>query len=476
VAEDKHSKKHPASDQKKRQLKKKGTVAKSQDVPMAAGLLAAFAILVAMDGYFMRHFKNLMTHCFQQVEEIGKDRFDLVPLLLFAMKEIALLSLPVLAAVLVIGVVANVGQSGFILTGEQLKPNLKKINPMTKLKQWFSIKSLQELGKSLAKILIAGFIGYLVWKSAITTIVEIPLLDDTMQQEAEQLLGIGGKIIASLFWKIIILYVVVATIDYMFQKKNFLTEHKMTDKEVRDEYKNQEGDPYMKAKRRQMAQQIAMNQSAEHVDQSDVVVINPTELAIALKYDPELSPVPYVISKSEVRGADDIREAARKNGVPVVRNKPLARALYEMCEIGDIVPEDLYKPVAEVLAYVFALKDQTSAPEADVTAQEAQAPVAAQAHARHAAATSSATSPFGEPVVQVHDLTSIQVPVALPQPGQSQTAAGWTPSPAAASQPAGPMQWAPSPSWSDSGGWIASPEHAAPQPGVPWADQLPSQQ
>ena len=425
---------------------------------MAAGLLAAFLVLVSMRSYFMKHFMSLMEHSFEQVKYIGKGSFELIPLLLWAIKEVAYLSLPVLSAVLIIGVLSNLAQSGFIFTGEQLKPDIKKINPVTKLKQWFSIKSLQELGKSLAKILLAGFIGWLVWKGALQTIITSVLVQGTMHDEALQLMAIGAKIISSMFWKILILYVVVAFIDFMFQKKNYLTEHKMTDKEVRDEYKNQEGDPYMKAKRRQMAQQIAMNQSAEHVPESDVVVINPTELAIALKYDPAVSPVPYVLSKGDVRHADDIRESARKNGIPVVRNKPLARALFDMCEIGDIVPEDLYKPVAEVLAYVFALKDQAPAPAAD--------PTDAAVNARHSAATTTPPGMHaGEPI---HDLNSIQVPVPLPQPGVSAPAAGWAspattphaPQPLVHTQQLPPLQWSTAPVFT-------------PDPAQPWADQIP---
>jgi flagellar biosynthesis protein FlhB len=404
MAEDKHSKKHPASDHKKKQLKKKGTVAKSQDVPMALGLLAAFGVLVAMKGFFLTHFLDVMNRCWQELENIGHDNFDMKTLLLYGLLQTAMLSGPVLIAVMVAGIISNVAQTGFILTGEQLKPDIKKINPMTKLKQWFSIKSLQELGKSLAKILAAAFIGYIVWKGALTSIISSVLVDGSLQDQAMAIITLAGKIVSTMFWKILILYIVVAGIDFAFQRKNFTTEHKMTDIEVRDEYKQQEGDPYMKQKRRQMAQQVAMQQSTEYVPQSDVVVINPTELAIAIKYDPQVSPVPYVMSKGDKRHADEIRESARMSGIPVVRNKPLARALFEMCEIGDIVPEDLYRPVAEVLAYVFALKEETGV---DATASQQQAAPGQQ----------TVTAPSA-----IHDLGTIPVPRIAP--AGSHTAAG----------------------------------------------------
>lgn len=401
MAEDKHSKKHPASAKKKQDLKKKGTVPKSQDVPMAFGLLAAFGALLGMKDFYMHRFEEMMPRYFRTIADVRTpEGIDLMRLALDTILDIAMLSAPVLFAVVITAVIANVAQTGLILTGQQLKPDIKKLNPMTKIKQWFSIKSLQELGKSLAKILVASFLGYMVFKGSMNDIAESVSIDS-----AAGLLALGADVIRKLFIYIIILYVVVASVDYGMQRKNFTTEHKMTDKEVKDEYKNSEGDPYLKGKRRQIAQQIAMSPPQEHVPQSDVVVINPTQLAVALKYDPDVSPVPWVVARGEVVDADAIRAAARGAGVPVVRNKPLARALYELCEIGDIVPEDLYRPVAEILAYVFQLKEQMRADASDAAA--AANPLAAHANDAAAAAQRVDTAD----AEGVFDLGSVQIPV-----------------------------------------------------------------
>jgi flagellar biosynthetic protein FlhB len=468
VAEDKHSKKHPASDKKKRDLKKKGTTVKSQDVPMAAGLLAAAGALYFMGDDFVRRFLETLTYCVQQIEVIGKTgELDYGPLLIYIMTQVAILSMPVLGAVLIIAVISNVAQSGFIFTGEQLKPNINKLNPTKKLKQWFSVRSLQDLAKSLAKILAAFVIGALAWKAA------IPMIVESVAMSPEQLIAVAGTIISGIFWKILVLYIVVAIADYMFQRKNFSTEHKMTDKEVRDEYKNTEGDPYIKQKRRQMAQQVAYTQSQEHVPAGDVVVINPTELAIVLKYDPDVSPVPYVIAKGATRLADDIRSKAREHQIPVVRNKPLARALFDLCEIGDIVPEELFRPVAEVLAYVFALDERTA--DARAAAQAAQQ---AQAADPQADVPQQPVSPLPVPALQipppvqplVHELPEIQVPT-LQHPAASATAAGvesgsWQPIP----HQHEPMPLADLPlyNWSNPSylGGVTPPSH----PANPWAD------
>lgn len=408
--EDKASKKHPASAKKKKDAKKKGNVSKSQDVGMAVGLLTGFAVITALGPQLRRGIEETMVYCFSQIKET--DQIDIAGMGLFVMKQLAIMTLPILLAVALAGFLAQLGMVGFILTGEQIKPKLEKINPLKGIKKWFAIKSLVELGKSIAKIIVVFYVGWLVWKSALQ---DISL---SVFQSASELLATGGAILSALFWKVIILYVVIATVDYAFQRYQWAKDLKMSDKEVRDEYKNQEGDPYQKAKRRQVAQQMSMEAAnSNQTPQADAVVINPTELAIALKYDPELSPVPYVLAKGEQRKADEIRESARNAGIPVVRNKPLARALFEACEIGDAVPADLFKPVAEVLAYVFSLSDQST-------------------NATQAASALNAPAPGVE---------------ASSAPAPTYAAAGYLPP--VASQG----------TWSATGGWVASPEHAQQQ-------------
>lgn len=360
MAEDKSSKKHPATPHKKKEARRKGNVAKSQDVGVVIGLVAGFGVVVAMRKFYLREMKEAMTEPISRIAEVpelaDEDILGFIgQLMLFVLKQVAFLSLPVLCGVLVFAVIAQFAQVGVIVTGEQLKPKLSKINPMKGIKKWFAIKSLVELGKSLAKIAVALSIGaWVLWG-------EIETIAASVFGTPEQLVTVTGGIISSMVWKVVGLLVVIAIIDLMFQRWQWARDLKMSDKEVKDEYKQQEGDPYQKQRRRQIHQQMLQEQATDNVPQSDVVVINPTDYAVALKYDVDLSPVPFVLAKGEARQADAIRESARNNGVPVVRNKPLARALHELCEIGDIVPGDLYKAVAEVLAYVFALKQQDPA-------------------------------------------------------------------------------------------------------------------
>ena len=399
-------KKHDATPTKLKDAKKKGNVSKSQDVGTAVGLVSGFGAMIAMKGFFLARFDQTFKYCFEQLQHT--DKIDVTHLLMFILQQVAMLSMPVLVAVLVAGVVAQYGMVGVIFTGEQLKPKIEKINPMKGIKRWFSMKSLVELAKSLVKVLVMFLVGAMVWKNAFDIIAGSVMLDPI------GLMALGGKLIASLFYKVIGLFVVLAAVDYMFQKKQWKKDLKMSDKEIKDEYKNQEGDPYQKAKRRQMAQQIAMQSSTEFVPQADAIIINPTEIAVALKFDQDLSPVPFVLAKGDKRLADDIRQAAREAGVPIIRNKPLARALFELCEIGDIVPADLYKPVAEVLAYVFALRGDNGTDAAAAASQ--------------VAAANAAASTSGEALV--HEPEIAPVPDNL-VPTDTVTAAGWAPAPTA---------------------------------------------
>lgn len=383
MSEDKSSKKHPATPHKKKEARKKGNVAKSQDVGVAVGLVAGFGVVALMHDFYLKNFYISMTYCVEQIRYIPGWKPEEIPgevgmLCLFVLKQVALLSLPVLFSVMIVAVVAQLAQVGIIVTGEQIKPKLSKINPLKGIKKWFAVKSLVELVKSLMKIAVAMGIGALVLWGEVETIVNaVNVSPDVVGMKA--LMDVTAGIISEMVWKIVILLVVIAVLDMLFQRYQWAKDLKMSDKEIKDEYKQSEGDPYQKARRRQIHQQMMSEGSSEHVPTSDVVVINPTDFAVALKYDTNLSPVPFVIAKGEARHADKLREIAKKSGVPIVRNKPLARALHELCEIGDIVPAELYKPVAEVLAYVFALKENTAEASTPAASSAAASPVAAGA-------------------------------------------------------------------------------------------------
>jgi flagellar biosynthesis protein FlhB len=300
------------------------------------------------------------------------------------MKMVSLMSLPVLFAVVITALVTQMAQTGFIFTAEQMKPSLKKINPISGIKKWFAIKSLVELMKSLVKILVTFYVGWTVWHGSMHAVMITPTLD------AYGLMRVAGEILWEMIWKVLLLYIFIGGVDVVFQRWQMTRDLKMSKKELKDEYKNQEGDPYMKAKRRQVHQQIAQQASAEHVPQGDVVVMDgrgasfqamgggpmdeeePPQNAVVLKYDQEQCAVPWVIAKGEQRQAEKIHEAAIAAGVPVVRDAELAVALCQECEIGDLVPAELFRPVAQILAYIFVARDRSADAAADASAPAPQ--------------------------------------------------------------------------------------------------------
>jgi flagellar biosynthetic protein FlhB len=246
--------------------------------------------------------------------------------------------------------VANVAQIGLEFHGQGLAPKFSKLNPLAGLKRIFSLRGLVELAKSLLKIAFVGLIAWSVMSGYISKFPSLVRLD----------LGEIWLFTHSAAFRII-LYVslalmVLAALDYIYQRWQYEESLKMTKQEVKDERKQSEGDPQVKSRIRALQRQTAYQRMLAEVPKSDVVITNPTHLAVALRFDSSAMIAPQVTAKGADYIAERIREVAIENGVPIVENKSLAQALYRMAEIGDYVPVDLYRAVAEVLAYVYRLK------------------------------------------------------------------------------------------------------------------------
>jgi flagellar biosynthetic protein FlhB len=234
-----------------------------------------------------------------------------------------------------------------------LTPKFSKMNPISNVKRlFFSSKSLVELLKSLTKLFIIGLFSYNV------------LLDFSL--DATRLVALSISEILSfmveaaytLIWKIVLVFAIIATVDFVFQKFKFMKDMKMTKREVKDESKSTEGDPLIKSRIRKIQYAIARNRMMKDVPKADVIITNPTHVAVALKYDMQKDAAPKVVAKGMDLVAFRIKELAKKNNVPIHEDRVLARALYNLCDIGDRIPPDLFKAVAKILAYIFQLKRQ----------------------------------------------------------------------------------------------------------------------
>lgn len=341
-----------ATPKKRQDERKKGKVAKSQDVNTAILLLFSFSILFIFGGMM----KNSMTTLYRQTftEFINWDLTENSVHQIFtgASLEVAKMLAPIVLIVIVAGLASNFMQIGFMFTTEPLKFDLKKIDPIQGAKRIFSIRALVELLKSLLKITLI----------AVVTFAIIWIYKDQMMMMAfkdiEGSLSFFGKttIIMGISATLVLLF--LAIFDYAYQRYDFEKNMRMSKQDIKDEHKNIEGDPLIKSKIKEKQRQMAMRRMMSEVPSADVVITNPTHYAIAIKYDEDKAIAPYIVAKGTDQIAFKIKEIAKKHDVVTVENRPLARSLYSETEIGDLIPEQFFKAIAEILAYVYRLNKQ----------------------------------------------------------------------------------------------------------------------
>ena len=336
--------------------RKEGQVAKSKEIGNAFGLLIMFILLKVYVGSLGGNMVDCFSGIYNQIPDAITMYGGKIPVaaLLVLLHTVILKMLLMLAPVFLIGVVVavvcDVVQVKWKPTSKPLQPKFSKLNPISGFKRIFSANALIELLKSIAKI---GIICYVVYSYMKDKIAGVFLLYDMSLNQAISLVGetaidVGIRISA--------VYMVIAFLDYAYQKHKFKEDMKMTKQEVKDEYKNQEGDPQVKGKQKQRMQEASRRRMMQQLPEADVVITNPTHYAVAIKYDPDKYDAPYVIAKGEDFLAQKIKEIAREHDVEIVENKPLARMLYANVDIGGLIPPELYQSVAEVLAFVYHLK------------------------------------------------------------------------------------------------------------------------
>jgi type III secretion protein U len=335
-----------------RDAREKGQVCHSKDVSSAALLVAIAAVIGA-------NWHATLTNLQEMI---------LLPATLYAapfevarwgvfwgvLQRAVLVVLPIMVTLVVVGVVVNYVQTGPLLIFQPLKPDLSRINPGPKIKQMFSVKNLMEMIKTVLKTLILSYLLYFTIRSSIPALIKIPFSD------------IGGvlKLLTLLIYQLIILtavaYVIIAAGDYFFQMQQYIKGLKMSKQEVKQEFKEMEGDPMIKSKRRQLHQELVNNDTIERVKKSNVLVTNPTHLAVAIYYDRDETKLPVVYAKGEDYMALRMIEAAKEAGVPIMRNIPLAHDLFDHGNVDEYIPSELIEPIAEVLLWVQRLKRERS--------------------------------------------------------------------------------------------------------------------
>ena len=330
--------------------RKKGDIAKSMEVPSAAVLLAGLLAMYASNQFMMEQLFVLLRHYLGNLHTIEISAANMPLVARDSMLQTGMIVAPVMAAIMVAALVSNYAQVGFLFTTEKLAPKFDSLNPLNGLGRMFSKQSLANLVKSLAKLSIVGYIAYSEVKKALPGI--LPLMD----QEPMSILIFMSKTAYWIFLKTALYIAILAAADYVFQRWQFMERMKMTKQEIKDEAKQTEGDPHIKGRIRAIQMQMARQRMMSEVPKADVVITNPTRLAIALKYDALSMPAPKVLAKGAGIIAQKIREIAMEHNIPLVEDKPLAQALYKEVDINESIPENLFQAVAEVLAYVYSLK------------------------------------------------------------------------------------------------------------------------
>jgi flagellar biosynthetic protein FlhB len=351
MSEETGEKTEDATGHKLNMAREKGQVPKSLEISAAVVLLAAGSALTLLGPYGWDRVVALFRHFFWRADGFVGSPDEVLTLAQLALKESLILILPPALVVLVASVAINVYQlGGFMVVAESLIPKLDKLNFINGFGRFFKVKTLVECLKSVFKMFIVFLVGYLVVKDHLDDFV-------LMVDMGARAIGFLVMMIAlEIFFKTCLLLLVLAALDYGYQRWQFMQDMRMTKQEVKDEYKQIEGDPIVKSRIRQAQKEASKKRQLNDVPKADVVIANPTHFAVALLYDRDKAPAPVVVAKGQDYMAQRIKDVAREHRVPVVENKPLAQALYKAVEVGQVIPAEFYKAVAEVLGFIYRAK------------------------------------------------------------------------------------------------------------------------
>jgi flagellar biosynthetic protein FlhB len=338
-----------ATQSRREDFRKRGQVVHSKELASALLLLASAGSIFILSKFFFSEISEIFRHTLggDMVQAVRDG--DLFTAMKMAGGKMFILIAPVLGISFIISVGSTVVQTGFLNVEDALSPKLEKLNPIEGFQRIFSLRAVVEALKALLKLIFIGAVVLMILKS------EVFQLPSVIQFTAQQLVSYLGDVTVRLLSGVGMAMMVLSAADYFFQKWDLDKKMMMTKQEVKEEHKQREGDPMIKARIRRVQRDMANRRMMDKVPKADVIVTNPTHIAIALKYDASL-PAPQVIAKGADLIAEKIKEIARQNNIPIVENKPLARTIYKTLKLGQVIPRELFVAVAEVLSYVYRLR------------------------------------------------------------------------------------------------------------------------
>lgn len=348
--EDRENRTEEATPKRLREAREKGQVAKSADINAAVSFFVFTLLASSLSQYTFNNALNYLGRSLGRNYQTILSRDNVGKILISHSIEFFLFILPFFALVLFLGIGVNLAQVGFLFTTDTLKPNFKKLNPIEGFKNLFSKKSAFTLVKNMAKLIIVIYITYRNLKGSINAIVNSSNLG------TRRLFPFFVDFARDIIFNIAIIMLLLAALDFVIERLDHRKNLRMTKQEVKDEFKEMEGSPEVKSARMRRQRELAMSRMMAGIESSTVVVTNPTHLAIAIRYDTDLDKVPVIVAKGQDYLANKIKEKAREEGIPIMENKELARTMYYQVQVGQEVPVELYKAVAEILALVYQME------------------------------------------------------------------------------------------------------------------------
>lgn len=339
----------PASSHKREKARNEGRIAKSQDLSSAIAMLVALMALRYLGPGMFNRQVNALHYYFSDADRLASEVISFQGFAIQGLWVLAMILAPLVLMLMVAGVAANLLQVGFLFTGKPLAPKLEKLNFITGFANLFNARSAMELVKSVLKVVICG---YIVWLTLSNRTMELVVL---MELSPLELVPAVGALVFALWWRIVLAMLVLGILDYGFQYWQHERDMMMTYQEAKEEMREFEGDPRIRQRVRQIQRQLAMQRMMRDVPTADVVITNPTEFAVALRYDASSMAAPVVVAKGARLVAERIRDLAIRHDVPLVQKPELARAIYRTIDVGGAVPDNLFRAVAEVLAYVYRI-------------------------------------------------------------------------------------------------------------------------
>lgn len=339
---------------RRQKARERGQVFSSREFTSALILLVSFSFFKVIGSGVIDRLTEFMPKIlrdFLNTEDITNIN-GLYNILYQSVYVIGIVLVPIMAAIIATIFVTNYIQMGFVLSVEPLTPRLDRLNPIEGFKRIFSRRSIFELLKSIIKTAV---IGYVLYNSIIEIWALFPLMMDMELTDAAVMLL---RFIYNMGVKASVALLILSLFDYLYQFYEYETSLMMSKQDIKEEFKETEGNPQIKSRIRQVQRQMLRSRMLSDVKKADVVITNPTHLAVALLYDVSLRPAPMVVAKGQDYLAEKIKQIAREHNIAIVENKPLAQVLYKSVEVGDVIPEDLYQAVAEILAFVYSLKER----------------------------------------------------------------------------------------------------------------------